>query len=147
MRSFQEIVRMANELPSEETTSTPTVRGPLAPRDGKRRVWKQGIARLIEATRQVDRVLEEEGIPHGPPTCYSYRKPIGVGEIRMLHGECDERRFSDAVDLHELKDLARRNYSVGHPVREVVLAMDDRVAKVELPLVAKLIFRLSAHVQ
>lgn len=143
LQSFQEVVRRADELSLVKARTTSAAEGTSSPPRARRRISSGGIARLVAATRQVDCVLEEEGIPHGPLVCYTCQRPIEEGEIRTLHGACDEQRFTDTVDLHALKDVARRSYPTGHPVRELVMAMDDRVAKVEVPLVARLILRLS----
>jgi hypothetical protein len=143
MQSFRDIVRMASELRSVEARSEPSVESIRDPERAKQRVSSRGIARLMAASQHVNRVLEEEGIPHGPLTCYACQRRIDQGEIRVLHGPCDEKRFTDTVDLQALKDLVRRSYPAGHPVREIVLTLDDQVARVEMPLIAKLVFRLA----
>ncbi len=61
----------------------------------------------------------------------------------MHHGECDRTRFDETIDLREFKDFVRANYRDRHPVKEFAIALNDKVADVELPLIVSLVSRLS----
>jgi hypothetical protein len=144
MRSFHQIVVQAEEMArqEEQPKDEPVSKLP-APSKARNRSMAERWARVNGAFRNAFRVVEEEDIPRAPPQCYACHLPFRPGEIRMYHGECDRARFDETIDLRKFKDFVRARYQDRHPVKEFALALDDKLAEVELPLVVRLVLRLS----
>lgn len=98
--------------------------------------------RVREAFEVAYRIMDEEKIPHGLPTCRACSKALSEGDVRFFHADCDEQRFTNSVDLRPLKDYARSHLREGGTLRDVILALDDKLPKVELGVLAQLITRL-----
>lgn len=144
MRAFHKIVVRAEEMAKQAERPQDVVAPRLpVPRRKKKRSMAERWDRVNAAFQNAWRVLEEEDIPRGQPQCYACRQPFRPGEIRMFHGECDRNRFDETVDLRKFKDFVRGQYQDYHPVKEFALALNDKVAEVELPLIVSLVLRLS----
>ncbi|MCI4347105.1 MAG: hypothetical protein L3J97_00610 [Thermoplasmata archaeon] len=145
VRSFRAILRLANDPSFGEIQSALPVEPTMRSRRPRRRVSAKSLERLWEANRQVERVLKEEGIPHSPPSCAAYGNPLGLGTIYMFEGDCYDRRLNETVEIHNVKELVRREYVVGHPVREVVLSLNDTIPAAEVPMLFRVISCLSSQ--
>lgn len=142
LESFRAIQELVNRKKAVDSRSkSPTSAAPTSHRGVRGQSWAERWERVRGALASSDRVMEEEGIPRSPPTCYACRKALSEGEVRFLHGGCDERRFSDPADVRPLKDYARRELREGSTPREVILALDDEVPKIALGVIAQVILR------
>jgi hypothetical protein len=86
--------------------------------------------------RELDQVMEEEQIPRAPFSCDLCGKPIDRGFLHTFHVECVKGQYEVESDLRPLKELALRDLAPGHPARELVLSLPDRMPSAEIRGVA-----------
>lgn len=133
--AFSQIEAMAAQL-SKEGPIEP-MKGPVgsgrAGRRAKTKTWAERWALVKEALESVDRVMEEQENPRASWICGLCQKPIEEGTFFTFHGKCYDERSKPQIDVRHLKEEASRVLARSSPARELILAMPDRISKVEMP--------------